>query len=187
LNPIIITIVVVTIPLVAWLVLRRGSTPPVEMFEQVRRAILDLQKVAAENILQLEQAQKLTGFDQNQMLRQSCHVAETIRYVYTIEEAENGLIHTISSQMLKRKNEKYQVQCMLIAMLTLNQSLEAAGIDPKSVEFQVNRSVMGTHYLAMFTSREVHEKLIANTHTVEGQFQEQLGRRMLNHNPQREF
>lgn len=163
-SPIIITIAFIVILVVAFQMFRRGSTPPVEMFGQIRSAILDLQRIASGNILLLEQSQKLTGFDQEQMLRQSCHVGETIRYVYTIEEAENGLVHTISSQMLKRKNEKYQVQCMLIAMLTLNQSMEAAGIDPKSVEFNIDRSVTGTHYLEMFISRAKHDTLMANNH-----------------------
>jgi non-ribosomal peptide synthetase component E (peptide arylation enzyme) len=158
----IIVIAISIILVVALLAFRRGSTPPVEMFGQIRSEILDLQRIASANILSLKQAEKLTGFDQDQMLRQSRHVAETIRYVYTIEEAENGLIHTISSQMLKRKNEKYQVQCMLIAMLTLNQSLEAAGIDPKTVEFNIDRSVTGTHYLEMLISQSKHDQMMAN-------------------------
>ncbi len=163
-SPSIITIAVTIILTVAWVVFRRRSTPPVELFGKIRSEILNLQRIASANILSLHQAQKLTGFDQNQMLRQSCHVAETIRYVYTIEESENGLIHTISSQMLKRKNEKYQVQCMLIAMLTLNQSLEAAGIDPKTVEFNIDRSVTGTHYLEMLLSQAQHDQMMSKNY-----------------------
>jgi hypothetical protein len=164
LSPSIITIAIIVILTVSWVVFRRRSTPPVELFGQIRSAILDLQRIASANILSLQQAQKLTGFDQDQMLRQSCHVGDTIRYVYTIEEAQDGLVHTISSQMLKKKNEKYQVQCMLIAMLTLNQSLEAAGIDPKTVEFNIDRSVTGTHYLEMLLSRAQHDQMISNNH-----------------------
>ena len=128
--------------------MRRGATPPAAMFGEIHTAILDIQQVASRNILPLEQSQNVTGIDQDQMQRQSCRVRETIRYVCTIAESENGLVHTISSQLLRPKPEKYQVQCMLIAMLTLNQCLEESGIDPKSVEFNIARSATGTHYVA---------------------------------------
>jgi len=147
--------------------MRRGATPPAAMFGEIRTAILDLQQVASQNILPLEHSQKVTGIDQDQMLRQSCHVRETIRYVYTIEESENGLVHTISSQLLRPKPEKYQVQCMLIAMLTLNQCLEESEIDPKSVEFNIDRSATGTHYVAMSVPREKHDQMMANRNVAE--------------------
>jgi hypothetical protein len=167
LTPIIIAISVVIVCALAFFLIRRGATPPATMFGEIRAAILDLQHVASQNIFSLEQTQKVTGIDQDQMLRQSCHVRETIRYVYTIEESENGLVHTISSQLLKKKPEKYQVQCMLIAMLTLNQGLEDSGIDPKSVEFNIDRSATGTHYVAMLLPPEKHDQMMANRDVAE--------------------
>lgn len=137
------------------------------MFGEVRTAILDLQRVASQNIIPLEQAQKVTGIDQEQMLRQTRQVCETIRYIYTVEESQDGVVHTISSQLLKPKPEKYQVQCMLIAMLTLNQCLEDSGIDPKSVEFNIDRSATGTHYVAMLLPRDKHEQMLAHRNAAE--------------------
>ena len=166
-TPIIIALSVVIACALAFLLIRRGATPPAAMFGEIRTAILDLQQIASKNILRLEQAQKVTGIDQNQMLRQSCHVRETIRYVYTVEESENGLVHTVSSQLLRPKPEKYQVQCMLIAMLTLNQCLEESGIDPKSVEFNIDRSATGTHYVVMLLPREKHDQMMANRNVAE--------------------
>ncbi len=147
--------------------MRRGATPSAAMFGEIRNAILDLQQVASRSIFPLEQSQNVTGIDQDQMQRQSCRVRETIRYVYTIEESENGLVHTISSQLLRPKPEKYQVQCMLIAMLTLNQCLEDSGIDPKSVEFNIDRSATGTHYVAMLLPREKHDRMMVNRNVAE--------------------
>jgi hypothetical protein len=71
------------------------------------------------------------------------------------------MVHVVSSQLLKPKPEKYQIQCMLLAMLTLNQCLTDAEIDPNSVEFDIDRSATGTHYVAMSLSREQHEKMMA--------------------------
>jgi hypothetical protein len=50
---------------------------------------------------------------------------------------------------------------MLVAMLTLNQCLADSGIDPKSVEFNIDRSATGTHYVAMLLTREKHDKMMA--------------------------
>lgn len=166
-TPIIITISVVIVCALAFFLIRRGATPPAAMFGEIRTAILDLQHIASQAVLPLEATQTVAGIDQDQMLRQSCHIRETIRYVYTIEESENGLVHTISSQLLKPKPEKYQVQCMLIAMLTLNQRLEESGIDPKSVEFNIDRSETGTHYVAMLLPREKHDQMMANRDVAE--------------------
>ncbi len=58
--------------------MRRGTTPPAAMFEEMRTAILSLQQVASRNIFPLEQSQNVTGIDQDQMQRQSCRVRETI-------------------------------------------------------------------------------------------------------------
>lgn len=161
-TPIIVAISVIIACALAFFSIRRGATPPVAMFAEIRTAILALQHVASQNILPLQQTEKVTGIAQDQMLRQSCHVRETIRYVYTIDESENGLVHTISSQLLRPKPEKYQVQCMLIAMLTLNQCLEESGIDPKSVEFNIDRSATGTHYVAMLLPRAKHDQMMAS-------------------------
>lgn len=167
LTPIIIAIFVVIATSVAYFLMRDGSTPPVAMFGEVRTAILDLQRVASQNIFPLEQTQKVTGIDQEQMLRQSRRVCETIRYVYTVEESEDGVVHTISSQLLKPKPEKYQVQCMLIAMLTLNECLKESGIDPKSVEFNIDRSATGTHYVAMLLPRDKHDQMLVYRNVAE--------------------
>ena len=166
LMPTIVAISIVTGCVVVFFLLRRGATPPAAMFGEIRTAILKLQRIASQNIFPVEQSQKITGIDQDQKLQQSCHVRETIRYVYTVEETESGVIHTVSSQLLKPKPEKYQVQCMLIAMLTLNQCLAESGIDPKSVEFSIDRSATGTHYVAMMLPREKHDLMMGNRDVV---------------------
>ncbi len=166
-TPIIIAICVVIAGALIFLLVRRDATPPPAMFEEIRTAILELQRVASQNIFPIEQSRNVTGVDQRQMLRQSCRVRDTIRYVYTIEQSEEGLVHTISSQLTKPKPEKYQVQCMLIAMLTLNQCLEDSGIDPKSVEFNIDRSATGTHYVAMLLPRDKHDQLMANSNATD--------------------
>jgi hypothetical protein len=162
LTPIFVTIAVLIASGIVFFLLRRSTAPPAAMFAEIRTAILDLQRVASQNIFLVGQTHKLNGIDQDHMLRQSCHVRETIRYVYTIEESESGFVHVISSQLLKPKPEKYQIQCMLIAMLTLNQCLADSSIDPKSVEFNIDRSATGTHYVAMSLTRQQHDQMLAS-------------------------
>jgi hypothetical protein len=166
-TPLFIALFVVIACALAFYWIRRGSTPPAAMFDEMRAAIRELQQIASQNILPLEQTQKVTGIDLEQMLQQSRQVGNIIRYVYTVEEAENGIVHTISSQLLKPKPEKYQVQCMLIAMLTLNQCLEESGIDPKSIEFTIDRSATGTHYVAMLLPPEKHTQMMAHRNAAE--------------------
>ena len=160
-TPVLITVAVLIGCAVVFLLLRRGATPPAAMFAEIRTATLDLQRVASQNVFPVGQNQKVNGIDQDQMLRQSCRVRDTIRLVYTIKESETGLVHFVSSQLLKPKPEKYQIQCMLVAMLTLNQCLEDAGIDPKSVEFNIDRSATETHYVAMSLTRDKHDQMMA--------------------------
>lgn len=143
------------------LVLRGGGTPSVLMFQQIRDAVFSLQAVAATQIAKATDNGNIQGMSQAEMERQTQRVQETIRFVYTIEEDGSHFIHTVSSQLLARKPEKYQVQCMLVVMLTLNQQLEAAGIDPKSVQFDVSSSEMGTHYVMMALSPEHNAKVLA--------------------------
>jgi hypothetical protein len=152
---------VLALVVVIALVLRGGGSPSVLMFQQIREAILSLQAMAATQIVKATDDGKVQGMSQAEMERQTQRVQETIRFVYTIEEDHGHFIHTVSSQLLARKPEKYQVQCMLVVMLTLNQQLEAVGIDPKTVQFDVSRSEMGTHYVAMALSPEHNAKVLA--------------------------
>lgn len=152
---------VLAILLVVVLLLRGGGTPSVLMFQQIRDAMLSLQANAAKHIEKVTDDRRIRGISQAEVERQTRQVQETIRFVYTIEEDSDHFIHTVSSQMIVQKPEKYQVQCMLIVMLTLNQQLEAAGIDPKAVPFDISRSEMGTHYVTMTLSPEQNAKVFA--------------------------
>ena len=177
---------VLALVVVIALALRGGSTPSVLMFQQVRDAILSLQAIAATQVTTANEVGKFQGMSQTEMERQTQRVQDTIRFVYTIEKDNGHFIHTVSSQMIARKPEKYQIQCMLVVMLTLNQQLETAGIDPKAVQFEVSRPntgiryvsielgeptkqgqaetaklEMGTHYVTMVLSPEQNSKVLA--------------------------
>lgn len=140
---------------------RSRSSPPASMFVEIRELLREMQKLAAENILPASDGATMAGIDQATMLKHTAQLRKTIRFVYTIEESEAGRTHMVSSQLLLPKPEKYQIQCMLIVMLTMNQCLEEAGIDPQSVSFQIDKSEQGTHYLAMALSEAQHDQLMA--------------------------
>ncbi|OUT57348.1 MAG: hypothetical protein CBB71_15630 [Rhodopirellula sp. TMED11] len=140
---------------------RSRSLPPTSLMIEIRELLREMQVVAAENVLPASDGTSVPGIDQATMLKLTAQLRKTIRFVYTIEESDEGLTHRVSSQLLLPKPEKYQIQCMLIVMLTLNQCLEEAVIDPRSVSFQIDKSEQGTHYLAMALSKAQHDQLLA--------------------------
>jgi len=156
---ILLGVVVVIAALYWWY--SRGATLSAAMFDEIRDTILRLQQAAAENVFPLEKGNHLTGIHEEKMARQSSHVGPLIRFVYTIEESPTGLVHVISSQLLRPMPEKYQVQCMLVAMLTLNRQLSDSGTDPQEVEFDIEQSVTGTQYVMMSVTQEQHDRMLA--------------------------
>jgi hypothetical protein len=141
---------------------RSATTPPPEMFLEIREALLELQQEASQNVEPISASEKIHGIDLDSMPKKMREVRRTIRFVYTIAESQNGLVHTISSQLLKPKSEKYQAQCMIIAMFILNECLGEAGIDLKSIAFEIFRSEIGTHFLEMSLTRDQHQQIMAS-------------------------
>lgn len=160
-TPIYIALAVAIACVVGFFWIRSRANPSVAMLGEIQWAVLDLQIAASRNIVPIERSDKITGFDEEEMDRQCRRVGGMLQFIYTISESEAGMEHLVSSRLLKRKPEKYQVQCMLFVILTLNRRLADAGIDPKSVEFSVDRSDLGTHYVGLTLSRDQHDRMIA--------------------------
>ena len=145
---------------VVLVVARSAATPSVAMFQQIRETVTALQRIAASNVLPATGGEHVTGFSGERMMRQTARLDETIRFVYTVEEHERGFLHAVSSQLLRRKPQKYQLQCMLVVMLTLNQQLGDAGIEQEDVQFDISRSELGTHCVAMLLSPDQHDAIL---------------------------
>ena len=136
------------------------SSPCLRTYLKIRRIIEALQKQAATNITPLNQSEQLGGVDETAMQRQTAQIRNTIRFVYTIDEAPDGIVHMVSSQMLKPKSPKYQVQCMLVVMAVFQQQLQGAGIDPQTIPFNITESETGTQCLAMLLTSSQHSALL---------------------------
>ncbi len=145
LIPISIIIVIV----IAVALSRRGGTPSVEMFAKINKAVRDLQCHAAQKIMPAKEPGKMTGFDERKMQDLTVTIDNVIRLAYTMEHYEEGILHTISSQLTCRKPRKYQIECMLVVMLTLNEELTEAGVNHDEVKFEITESELGTHYVGM--------------------------------------
>ena len=161
----IVAVIAVTAILAAMVALlaRRSAGPSAVMFQEIRNTVLALQRVAAARVIPGAVGEDGAGLSVDDLRNHSACVRETIRFVYTVEETEGGFLHTVSSQMLAPKPEDYQVQCMLVAMLTLNQQLSEAGLDPDDVGFEVSASEHGTHYLAMLLTAGQHETIVGES------------------------
>ena len=158
--PYIVGAVVLVVLIVIGLAFRSGSTPSPQKFQEVRAAIIALQDIANSHIAKDDG--KLHGTTQAEIEKLTRSLWGSIRFVYTIDEEDGQFIHTVSSQLTARKPRKYQIECMLMVILTLNQQLEAAGIDPKTVTFDVAQSELGTHYVAIALAPEQHRALMAS-------------------------
>lgn len=142
----------------------RNSMPSEEVLNRVFDGIKTVQVQALKNVIPLENADQLTGFDEKKMSEQTMCVDGMIRFIYTVEEHSDGYLHTVSSQLVKPRSRKYQVQCMLFVMITLNSQLERAGLNPETVKFDISESEMGTQYIEMLLSPQQNsefEKMLA--------------------------
>lgn len=152
---------IIILLIIVFVVRQRGATPPLTLWRLIEEAIPPLQRIALTTILPREAPGHITGFDADAMNRQVVSLHETIRFVYTIEKDAERFVHIVSSQMLRPKPPKFQIECMLVVMLVLNRQLGEAGIKHEDVSFEVNQSELGTHYIYMFLSPAQQEQLVA--------------------------
>ena len=144
--------------IVTVLIRRGGRTPSLAMFRAIEDGISRIQTAALRRVLPEQPEDGVKGFDREAMVEQTIRLQETIRFVYTVEQREDGFGHTVSSQLLKRKGRKYHLQCMLVVILILNRQLSNAGINQDDVAIGVDQSGLGTLYVHMSLSPEQHER-----------------------------
>lgn len=147
------------VAVIAWR--RRSDRLPATMFAETDQAIRTIQRSALRNILPECPGGVITDFDEDKMRECVTTVHRVIRFVCTVERHPQGLLHTISSQLIRRKSGKYHAQCMLTAMLVLYRELEESGIKQEDVTIEISEPDQGTHYLGMLLSRQQHDRLAA--------------------------
>jgi len=128
---------------------KRSGGPSVEAFQRITDAIMTIQRVAVRNVLPQTKSGAITGINEKQMESQTAIVDDTIRFIYTVERDEEDYLHIVSSQLVKRKRRKYQIESMLIVMLAFQRQLPECGIKPENVEFDIQESELGTQYVMM--------------------------------------
>jgi hypothetical protein len=136
----------------------REDTPSTAMFGLINRGLRKLQAKALKNILPEQEAGKAVGFNVKRMEDQTITLQNTIRFVYTVECQGDGFLHVISSQLMQQKGPKYQVQCTALVMLLLTQQLDEAGMNQEDVEFDIEESETGTHYVCMLLDPSQHQQ-----------------------------
>ena len=95
------------------------------------------------------------------MARQTGTVQDALRFVYTVERSDQGMLHVISSQLLKRRSQKYQVQATAVVMLLLTQRMRKSGLKEEDVSIDLSESELGTQYVQMRLSSAHHEQFAA--------------------------
>ncbi|MEZ6106682.1 MAG: hypothetical protein R3B96_11335 [Pirellulaceae bacterium] len=153
--------IVIGLILIAFYVVKLRAMPSVHMFGALRDAVLELQERAAADIFPEPESDEDEPFDPDRMDALCLRVEETIRLIYTIEELDGGLLHVMSSQLVSRRPEKYQVHCMVIALMTVGERLKQAEIDMKDVGVDIERAPTGTHYVRILLTREQHDLMMA--------------------------
>ena len=136
----------------------RENTPSEAIFGLINRGLRKLQAKALRNILPEQEAGKAVGFNVRRMEAQTITLQNVVRFVYTVERQGGGFLHVVSSQLIRRKSRKYQVQCTAAVMLLLNQQLAEAGMNREDVEFDIEESEMGTQYVCMLLGPNEHRQ-----------------------------
>ena len=148
-------VVIVVVGAVLWR--RGGSTPSMAMWTDISETIPRLQGAAASNIHRAGEDRVAASA----MAKQTAVLQQTIRFIYTIERDGDRVNHVVSSQLVARKPEKYQVESMLVAMLALTRQLKAAGIEGDQGRFEVSRSEAGTHFMGLQLTAAEHERFMS--------------------------
>ena len=136
----------------------RENTPSEAMFGLIHQGLRKLQVKVLRNILPEQQPGKAVGFNVKRMEDQTITLQNLIRFVYTVERQGDGFLHVISSQLIRRKSQKYQVQCTALVMLLLTRQLTEAGMNQEDVEFDIENSEMGTQYVCMLLDPSQHQQ-----------------------------
>ncbi len=148
-------VVIAGVAVILWR--RAGSTPSMAMWSDISETIPRLQRAAASNVHHAGEDTVASAA----MAKQTAVLRETIRFIYTIARDGDHVNHVISSQLVARKPEKYQVESMLVAMLALTRQLKAAGIEGDQGRFEVDRSEAGTHFMGLLLTAEEHERFMS--------------------------
>jgi len=151
-----ITIVVLAIALVihAVIFLSKRKHPSAAMHDAIASAIVELQNTAIENVI----AEENQEFDPELMARLTVTVEKTLRMIYTVQQQEEGFLHTVSSQLTRAKGESYYIQCMLIVMLILQNELELIGTNADDADLQMDQSETDTLYIEMLLTPGEHNR-----------------------------
>ncbi|MHA2218769.1 MAG: tetratricopeptide repeat protein [Candidatus Hodarchaeales archaeon] len=160
-QPLLITAIIVSVVITIALWLRKRG-PSVAMMGRIDKALRTVQKQAAANILPASDEGEALSLDVKTMQKQTITVANTIRFIYTVEEHPEGLLHMVSSQLIKSRSKKYQVECMVFVTIVLRQfQFEEAGIKQDDVKLNIFETEMGTQYVSMLLTSDQHNKLMS--------------------------
>ena len=140
---------VVVITVIVIFYRKRSGGPSVQTLGRITDAIMTIQRVAVRNVFPQSKSGAITGINEKQMASQTAIVDDTIRFIYTVEEDEEDYLHIVSSQLVKRKRRRYQIEAMLIVLLALQRQLKECGVKPENVEFDIQESELGTQYVMM--------------------------------------
>ena len=146
-----------------FLFFRSGKTPSVAMFGGIEGTLMQLQRHAFNNVVSPKTAKNPSEAEMQKMMQQTGTIHNLVRFIYSIENHEEGFLHVISSQLIGKKSQEFHVQCMLFVMLTLTRQLEEFGINEKDVSFDINESDSGTQYLYMLLNPQQHEKIASKS------------------------
>ena len=153
---------IILLGIVGRMIERARSRPSADFLIEVEQAIARLQEKAVQKVKGELTEGEVEMFDSEQMRANETTVQDTIRFIFTVDRKRENLLYIISSQLIQPKPHKFQVQCMQLAMIVLNQQLKRAGIRESDVQFELDRSEMGTDYIYMQLSEGQHERYVAS-------------------------
>ncbi len=154
-------IVAAVVLVVIVIAVRRARSPSVRVFGEIDAGLVRIQRHAIGNVASATDDGTIRPLSVAEMRESSFNVDRTISFAYTAEQREGGYLHLVSSKLMKPRPAKYQVECMLVAMLVLNRELEQAGLGSDDVGLGVDESETGTQYISLELTPEQHDLFCA--------------------------
>ena len=152
----------ILVAIVGAMIGRNLGRPSPELLLEVEKVVADLMKIAVNKVKEEAQEGEVVALDLEAMQENEATVQDEIRFIFTAERKGEHLIYTVSSQLITLKPHKFQVQCMLLAMIVLNQQLKRAGIRESDVQVELDRSELGTDFIYMQLTETQHERIKAS-------------------------
>jgi hypothetical protein len=135
-----------------WWVWRYYSIPQSSVFLQIRQGLPAIQRYAIDNIY----ANSKPSIESRFAIR------DVLTFVYTVNEVDGKIIHTISGKLHRWRPKRWLIACMLIVIMEFERQLKFCCIENEPGMKALDEAPTGTIYIRYTLTPEQHGKLVSS-------------------------